>query len=59
MNLINLLKKIIDPNHCSNEAYINYIKRNNIYVGDHSFFYSPRHTSVDIQKPHLVSIGSY
>lgn len=59
MKLINLIKKVIDPNHCSNEAYINYLKRNNIYVGDHTIFYSPRHTSVDIQKPHLISIGSY
>lgn len=59
MNIMNLIKRLVDPNHCSNDAYIAYLKRNNVYVGDHTIFYAPRHTSVDIQKPHLVSIGSY
>lgn len=59
MNLTNLIKRLVDPNHYSNEAYIEYLKRNKVYVGEHTIFYSPRHTSVDIQKPHLISIGSY
>ena len=59
MSLTNIIKRIIDPNHCSNTAYIEYLRRNNVSVGDHTIFYSPRHTSVDIQKPYLVSIGSY
>lgn len=59
MNLKNFIKKIVDPNHCSNSAYIEYLKRNKVYVGDHTIFYAPRHTSVDIRKPHLISIGSY
>lgn len=59
MKLINLIKKMIDPNHCSNEAYIDYLKRNKVSVGEHTIFYSPRHTTVDIQKPHLITIGSY
>ena len=59
MSLMNFIKKIVDPNHYSNEAYINYLKKNNVYIGDFTVFYSPRHTSVDIQKPHLISIGSY
>lgn len=59
MNLMNLIKKLVDPNHCSNSAYIDYLKRNKVYVGKHTIFYAPRHTSVDIQKPHLISIGSY
>ena len=59
MRLTNVIKRIVDPNHCSNTAYIEYLRKNNIYVGEHTIFYSPRHTSVDIQKPYLVSIGSY
>ena len=60
MNLImNLVKRIVDPDHCSNAAYIAYLRRNHVYVGEHTVFYSPRHTSVDIQKPYLVSIGEY
>ena len=59
MSLTNIIKWIIDPNHCSNTAYIEYLRRNNVSVGEHTIFYSPRHSSVDIQKPYLVSIGSY
>lgn len=59
MSLTNIIKRIIDPNHCSNTAYVEYLRRNNVSVGDHTIFYAPRHTSVDVQKPHLVSIGSY
>lgn len=59
MSLTSIIKRIIDPDHCSNTAYIEYLRRNNVSVGDHTIFYSPRHTTVDVQKPYLVSIGSY
>lgn len=59
MGLANIIKRIIAPNYYSNTAYVEYLRRNNVSVGEHTIFFSPRHTSVDIQKPHLVSIGSY
>lgn len=59
MKLMSLVKKMIDPNHCSSEAYIDYLKRNGVHIGEKTVIYAPRHTSIDIQKPHLISIGSY
>lgn len=59
MGLQTLIKKIVDPNHASNEAFIDYLRRNGVRVGDHTIIYSPRSTTIDIQKPHILSIGSY
>ena len=59
MNFKNLIKKILDPNHYSSDAYIDYLKRNGVHIGENTVIYAPRHTSIDIQKPHLVSIGNY
>lgn len=58
MNFIRIIKRIIDPHHASNEAYLSYLRSNGVHIGENTVFYSPRHTSVDIQKPHLVSIGN-
>ncbi len=59
MGLQALIKKIVDPNHASNEDYINYLRRNGVKVGEHTIIYSPRSTTIDVQKPHILSIGSY
>lgn len=59
MNIVGFLKRIVDPNHCSSEAYIKYLRNNGVHIGNHTVIYAPRHTSIYIQKPHLVSIGSY
>ena len=59
MNIKNLLKRIIDPNHYSSEAYIQYLRNSGVHIGEKRIVYAPRHTSIDIQKPHLISIGSY
>lgn len=59
MNIKNLLKRIIDPNHYSSEAYIQYLRNSGVHIGEKTIVYAPRHTSIDIQKPHLISIGSY
>lgn len=59
MNLVRLLKRIVDPNHYSSEAYIQYLRNNGVHIGEKTVVYAPRHTSIDIQKPHLISIGSY
>lgn len=59
MNIKNLLKRIIDPNHYSSEAYIQYLRNSGVHIGEKTIVYAPRHTSIDIQKLHLISIGSY
>lgn len=57
MSLTELIKKIVDPNHASNAAFINYLRSQGVHIGENTIFYAPRHISVDIQKPHLISIG--
>lgn len=59
MGLTRLLKKLVDPHHYSGEAYINYLRSNGVHIGEHVAIYSPRHTKIDIRKPHMVSIGNY
>lgn len=57
MSLTGLIKKIVDPNHASNSAYIEYLRSHGVHIGDNTIIYAPRHTSIDVQKPHLISIG--
>lgn len=59
MKILDLIKRIIDPNHYSNEAYLEYLRKNGVIIGENTIVYSPRHTSIDIQKPYLITIGSY
>lgn len=59
MGLQTIIKRVVDPNHASNEAYIGYLRKNGVHIGDHTIFYAPRSNTVDIQKPHIISIGSY
>lgn len=59
MSLFSLLRKVLDPNYCSSDAYINYLRKNHVYIGEGTHIYQPRHTTIDIQKPHLITIGSY
>lgn len=53
MSLRGLIKKIVDPNHALNAAFIYHLRSQGVHIGKNT----PRHTSVDIQKPHLISIG--
>lgn len=48
MNIKNLLKRIIDPNHYSSEAYIQYLRNSGVHIGEKTIVYAPRHTSIDI-----------
>lgn len=59
MNIKNFIKRMVDPNHYSSEAYIQYLRNNGVHIGEKTVVYAPRHTSIDIQKPYLISIGSY
>ena len=59
MGIRTLIKSIVDPNHASSDAFIRYLRKNGVHIGDHTIIYAPRNTSIDIQKPHILSIGSY
>ena len=59
MKIKELCKKILDPHHYSSDAYIKYLRKCGVHIGEKSVIYAPRHTSIDVQKPHLITIGDY
>lgn len=58
--LINkVMKYLIDPIRYSSKNYTTYLRKHGIHIGDYTVVYSPHTTSIDVQKPNLISIGSY
>lgn len=53
------MKKIIYPNTHSSEAYVKYLRRKGISVGEFNEFISPKNTYIDVTKPNFLSIGSH
>lgn len=53
-----LIKRIIYPNHHSNEAYVKYLRRNGAEIGDRTYFYDIMSRPVDETSIPLVSIGN-
>ena len=56
MSLSSIIKRIIDPHHYSSSAFVDYLREKGVHIGENTIIYTPRHTSIDIQKPHLISI---
>ena len=54
-----LLKKILFPHSYSSEAYIKYLKGKKVEVGEGTFVFSPNHVIIDVERPHMLSIGKY
>ena len=59
MSITSVVKKLLFPNKYSSEAYIKYLRRNKVTVGEHVTIYSPMHTDIDIRRPWLISIGDF
>lgn len=57
--LVNIFRKIIFPNTYSQEAYIEYLRKHNILIGEHVSIYSPNHTHIDVMRPFVIKIGDY
>lgn len=49
-----MVKKIIFPNSYSNGAFIEYLRRNGVCIGDNVVIWAPNHTIIDIQKPWMI-----
>jgi acetyltransferase-like isoleucine patch superfamily enzyme len=49
---------ILYPNRYSNSAFIKYLRKNKVVVGNNTVFYSPLSTVVDVRKPYLIKIGN-
>lgn len=60
MNFIKkIIRKIIFPTSWSSDAFIQYLRDCGVSVGEHCRVWSPNHTSIDIQRPHMLHIGNY
>lgn len=58
MNIKNLLKRIIDPNHYSSEAYIQYLRNSGVHIGEKTIVYAPRtQESVESHKNFFTLTG--
>lgn len=54
-----IIKKAIFPNTYSSEAYITYLKKCGVDIGNHCYVWSPNHTLIDTQRPEMLHIGDY
>lgn len=57
MMLKKLIKRIMLPHTYSSDAYISYLRKNKIIIGNNVSIYSPNSVFIDIRKPYLISIG--
>lgn len=53
----NIIRKLLYKNTYSNEAYIKYLKNNNVSVGNNTYFFDPRTTYVDVNRGSYIKIG--
>lgn len=58
MNIKRMLMKLVFPNSYSREAYINYLRKNKVIIGNNVTIYQPNHVTIDIRKPYMISIGN-
>ncbi len=58
MGLKNCLKRILRPNTHSSEAYLAYLKRCGIGIGEHCHVFSPETVSIDTARPYLLTVGN-
>lgn len=52
-----ILNRVFYPNTYSSAAYVAYLRKNGISIGDGTWFVRPKNTSVDIQNANFVEIG--
>lgn len=57
MGLRKIINKLIYPNTYSSEAYVAYLKKCGIRIGDGTWFVKPKNTSVDVQNAMFVEVG--
>jgi acetyltransferase-like isoleucine patch superfamily enzyme len=59
MDVRYLAARLMYPNNCSSEAYIKYLRKMGCHIGEHTFFFAPRHNTIDTTRPYLLYIGDY
>ncbi len=59
MNIKKRIRKLLNPNTYSNEAYVEFLIRGGAVIGEGTYFFSPKTTFVDPVKLFLIRIGKY
>ena len=57
LKLVKSIKKLIRPNHYSNDAYVRYLRRGGAKIGDNTYFYGPEKHPVDESSLPWIEIG--
>lgn len=58
MGLKKIINKLLYPHTYSSDAYINYLRRCGVSIGEGTWFVKPKNTSVDVQNADFVEIGN-
>lgn len=58
MKIKELIKRIVFPYSYSEKAYIDYLRKKKVLIGDNAKIWSPNHTYIDLTKPYLIRIGN-
>ena len=56
---MNIIKKLILRERASSEEYIKYLKKRGVEIGEDVVFFRPFNTTIDVQNPHLLTIGNH
>lgn len=59
VKILNLFKKIFLGYKASSASYVNYLRRKKVSIGKGVEIFRPFQTNIDIQNPHLLTIGNY
>ena len=57
--LVIRFKRKVFPNLLTSTDMHKYLRMNGISVGNNTIFYSPGSITIDVQRPHMISIGDY
>ena len=57
MSLKSIIKRIVYKQYCSNDAYIEYLRKNGAQVGNGTYFYNPEMRPVDEGAISFLKIG--
>ena len=54
-----LLKRIVFSHSYNSDALISFLKKKGVKIGQGCVIFSPNHVSIDVERPHMLSIGDY
>lgn len=58
MLIRNLINKLLGRKTLSSEAYVDYLRKKGIMIGERVKFFAPQSNTIDITRPYLLKIGN-